>query len=235
MRCAKCEHVWHQNPFEKIPEEEEPSEPAAFTDESSQIQEKLEEEIDAETPIPQSVIPDHKQDDTPETSDPVDTVDRVHEISLARGVGAGVFIVLVTVASIIGLRAHIVKSLPGMMPFYDLIGLHINLPGEDLVFDKIAVDLLPAPEANGNDTLVYQVTGDIINLGLYKSEVPNIRAQFWMGEEKIGKPQIFQVNIRHVAAEKTVSFSKILSMPDDLGVQPTELRLAFVMEDNINE
>lgn len=210
VRCAKCEHVWHQNPENmKIPEEQEP-----------EIVEAESEGVEEE-PIPQSVMPDTKEVTEEAPVPPAG--------SMVRGIAAGIIVFVLALALIIGLRSTFISSMPGTLAFYKMIGLGQNLPGEDLVFDQVAIDLLPVPEASGQDSQVYQVTGNIINLGAQKSPVPFIRAQFWNGDDEVGDPQVFELNVQSVAGEQTVNFSKIISVPENLQIQPSEVRLAFVL------
>lgn len=221
VRCAKCKHVWFQEPENKS---EIVEEAAAVPEEKVEDPKSAEDEIVQKVaPAPDAQIIDHEEKEA--------EVEDQGSKPLIKALAASFIIFALLTMVFISARGALASAVPGLKPVYETFGFMINLPGQDLVFDNMSVDILPLSEAEEDEKLVYQVTGSIINLSLHTTPIPFIKAQFFNKDESVSEPQYIKLKEVEIEGEKVISFSHVLSLPEDKIADPNELRLSFVLKD----
>ena len=146
-----------------------------------------------------------------------------------RGSAAALLLFLVSGFVFISMGPSLSRQIPGLMPIYKVFLKDLTMPGTNLVFDGVALDILPVPEAEGRDREVYQITGKIINIGVQEVKIPKIKVEFWQGTESFGEFRYFEVEPETIKGENSIGFSSIVTAPEGEDV-PTHVRLYFTVK-----
>lgn len=141
LKCSQCQHKWHQLPVTAAPE---PAEEAAAVSSSDGGDIDFGGGGDEDGGFSMFGSGDRDPDEEDDFDAP--PIHRrgamgADEKPSRRGryiaIAAAVIFLLVIPGGLVGARASLVASVPSISPLFDAIGLHVPVPGEELIIQNV--------------------------------------------------------------------------------------------------
>lgn len=180
VKCTDCAHIWFQEPIYADGQEGDEQEAAASEQEAQgddEAEASQDTKVDADSSsdvfedIPDSVKPLPEKYSKKEL-----TQMQAPFVGLkGKAIAAGVVFLLVSLVLYFGLsmnRDALVRSWPSSAAFFGMLGMEIEAPGKDLVFDRIVVNEHKSADAKGDSFI--DVSGTVLNLGSTAQYLPLI-------------------------------------------------------------
>ncbi len=163
VKCSGCGEIWHQMPEDHVPPVDE--EENTF---SKMLDALAESDDHLRTPgenIPDAVKPDETEiiRKTPPSkyTSPVAREGQKSAYAIAG------FIFFIILSLLLAMNESVMRAYPASKGLFSLFGIQMEIPGKDLVFDKMKAEV-------EGDTV--HVSGFIINLSKKEQQVPMIEA-----------------------------------------------------------
>ncbi len=198
VRCVKCGHTWPQTPPADMPRRIDVDVPPA-----------LETPLAMPSPV---AVP---------RSRPVAPAKPVARRGGSLGVAMLVTVLLVLAGSALYFgRERLAAAYPGVRPFYALLGISAEVPGEGLELSNLSF-----AQAEVDGRAVIQIQGDIFNATEEPKPVPSLQATF-LDESNVGLKRLtFRIDQTELQPGETTTFTTTSSerVPQD----STRLSLTF--------
>jgi predicted Zn finger-like uncharacterized protein len=187
LKCSQCQHKWHQKPVAAQPAPAK-KKPAA----KAPVPKKQDDSDDIDFGSTQDKAPDEGGDGgfpmsgggdrDPDEADDFDAPPipgrrsmRPAPAQSKRGryvaIAAAVVFLLILPGGLVGARASLVSAMPAVSPLFDIIGLHVPVPGEELIIRNVGA----WRKAEGGVERML-VKGEIFNETQTTQPVPVLRA-----------------------------------------------------------
>ncbi|MBL6599296.1 MAG: zinc-ribbon domain-containing protein [Alphaproteobacteria bacterium] len=164
LKCSQCQHKWHQKPIvdepapkakkpapkqEPVLAEEAPPPPEQdagddaeidFGDGSDEAASDGDENVDFSMFGGGELDPDAEDDfDAPPIPRrrPLGAEAKPSRRGRYAAIAAAVVFLLIIPGGLVGARAPLVSAVPAISPLFDAIGLHVPVPGEDLIIQNV--------------------------------------------------------------------------------------------------
>lgn len=164
LKCSQCQHKWHQKPVTEEPapksakpapkeEADKAGEPApppdsddgddaeiGFGDGSDETASNDEENVDFAMFGGGDLDPDAEDDfDAPPIPRrrPMGPEPKPSRRGRYIAIAAAVVFLLIIPGGLVGARAPLVSAVPAISPLFDAIGLHVPVPGEELIIQNV--------------------------------------------------------------------------------------------------
>ena len=195
LKCSQCQHKWHQLPVSDAPTPEPAKEPDPVSDNDGGGDADIDfgdggadtagdgdggtdtaDDEDGGFSIFGSGDRDPDEDDDFDAPPiPGRGAMRAGARPSRRGryiaIAAAVMVLLVLPGALVGARASLVSALPAISPLFDSIGLHVAVPGEDLVIQNVG-----AWRKNEGGVERMLIKGEVRNDTQRMQSVPVLRA-----------------------------------------------------------
>ncbi|MCB1783477.1 MAG: zinc-ribbon domain-containing protein [Alphaproteobacteria bacterium] len=175
--------------------------------------------------IPDSLMPDESEfeaEDMPQSGSGGFDADEEVEQSKIFGFGAAAGIFVVSFLFFLMLHGAVTQAFPGARGFYGLFGLGAEVPGADLVFDRMKVT-----EKAG----AVKVEGNILNLGKQVREIPIIEVSLAGRKDDDLARWYIRTPKEEIDGDGVLSFESVYDLSEDRGMakKAHSVHLRFVL------
>jgi hypothetical protein len=175
--------------------------------------------------IPYAVMPD-------QTESIRKTPPRKYTSPIARegqktGYAVSGFVFFIILSFLLASSHSVMQAYPASKSFFGLFGLNMNIPGENLVFDKMSAEI------EGD---VVRVTGNIVNLSKTQRLIPMIEASIKGAADTELAKWYIEPPKTSIDAEESLEFGSVTpSMPAVTGKEAGNILVRFVLNPKIGE
>jgi predicted Zn finger-like uncharacterized protein len=188
LKCSQCQHKWHQMPVadEPAPAGKKPAakaKPAPEPDQDSGEESDIDFESGEDNQPEEEGFPMFGGGDRdPDEQDDIDAPPifgrrplRPAPKESKRGryalIAAAVLFLVILPGGLVGARAPLVSAMPAVSPLFDAIGLHVPVPGEELIIRNVGAW---RKTEGGVERML--IKGEIYNETQQMQSVPVLRA-----------------------------------------------------------